>query len=125
MRLWRAVLLLNLSLAVGLFLGFLTWGRLALDLQRELELARSQAVAAGVERTWTLKGVVRAILPDMNVIVLTHEEIQGYMSPMTMGFRVHDPQLYRGLDIGDNVRFTLKGVPPNVVITGIVRDAKP
>ena len=75
-----------------------------------------------------LKGVMlacRAVLPDMNVIVLTHEDIPGYMGPMTMGFRVHEPQIYRGLDIGDPVRFTLKGVPPNLSITAIVREDKP
>ncbi len=125
MRLSRVVLLLNLALGVGLLLGFLAWGRQVAELERQLALARSQAAAAGVERTWTLRGVVRAILPDMNVIVLTHEEIPGYMGPMTMGFRVHEPQLYRGLDIGDSVRFTLKGAPPNLVITAIARDSKP
>ena len=122
MRLWRVVVLLNVALAVGLMLGFLVWGRRVVDLERELEMVRAQAALAGVERTWTLRGAVRAILPDMNVIVLTHEEITGYMSPMTMGFRVHDPQIYRGLDIGDTVRFTLKGVPPNLVITAIAKE---
>ena len=125
MRLWRAVVLANLALLIGLLLGFLAWGRQVIDLERELALARSQAGAAGVERTWTVRGVVRAVLPDLNVIVLTHEEIPGFMSPMTMGFRVHEPQLYRGLDIGESVRFTLRGVPPNVVITAIARDVTP
>jgi Cu/Ag efflux protein CusF len=49
----------------------------------------------------------------------------GFMAPMTMGFRVRDPQLYRGLDIGDTVRFTVVGVPPNVVITAIAREGAP
>jgi Cu/Ag efflux protein CusF len=121
-RLWRVVVLLNLAVAVGLLLGFLAWGRRAAELERELAMVRSQAAVAGVARTWTVRGAVRAILPDMNVIVLTHEEIEGYMGPMTMGFRVHDPQVYRGLDIGDTVRFTLTGVPPNLVITAIAKD---
>jgi Cu/Ag efflux protein CusF len=125
-RLWRVVVLLNVALAVGVLLGFLAWGRRVAEVERELATARAQAALAGVERTWTLRGAVRAILPDMNVIVLTHEEISGYMSPMTMGFRVHDPRIYRGLDIGDSVRFTLTGVPPNLVITAIAKEsAKP
>jgi len=123
--LWRVVLLVNLSLFVGLLLGFIAWGRQVVDLERELALARRQASAAAVERTWTVRGVVRAVLPDMNVVVLTHEDIPGYMGPMTMGFRVHEPQLYRGLDIGENVRFTLKGVPPNLLITAIAREDTP
>jgi len=125
MRLWRAVLLMNLALVVGLMLGFLVWGRRAAELGRELGALQLQVAQTGVEKTWTVKGVVRAVLPDMNVVVLTHEDIAGYMGPMTMGFRVHDPQLYRGLDIGDTVRFTLTGVPPNLVITAIAREGAP
>ena len=125
MRLWRAVLLMNLALIVGLMLGFLVWGRRVAELGRELGALQRQTAQAGVERTWTVKGVVRAVLPDMNVVVLTHEDITGYMGPMTMGFRVHDPQLYRGLDIGEPVRFTLTGVPPNLVITAIAREGSP
>lgn len=125
MKLWRAVVLLNLALGVGLLFGFLAWGRQVIELERQLALVRSETAAVGVERTWTVRGVVRAILPDLNVIVLTHEEIPGYMAPMTMGFRVHEPQLYQGLDIGENVRFSLRGVPPNVVITAIAREGTP
>ena len=128
MKLWRVVLLVNLSLGVGLLLGFLAWGRQVEVLERKLLLVRQQAALAGVERTWTLRGVVRAVLPDMNVVVLTHEDIPGYMGPMTMGFRVHEPQLYRGLDIGDPVRFTLNGVPPAAPftdLTGTVVSVKP
>jgi Cu/Ag efflux protein CusF len=124
-KLWRVVVLVNLALGVGLLLGFLAWGRQVSELERALELARRQATAAGEERTWTIRGVVRAVLPDMNIVVLTHEEIPGYMTPMTMGFRVRDPQLYRGLDIGDTVRFTLSGAAPNVVITAITREGTP
>src|SRR5262245_33733037 len=118
MRLWRAVLLMNLALALGLFLGFLAWGRPFLRLERELELARQQSAPA-VERTWTVRGVVRAIFPDRNTIVITHDDIPGYMPSMTMGFAVREPRLYEGLDIGETIRFTLTGVPPNVVITAI------
>jgi Cu/Ag efflux protein CusF len=74
-----------------------------------------------VERTWRVRGVVRAVLPELNVVVLTHEDLVGYMGSMTMGFRVPDPTLYEGLDIGDTVSFTLSGVPPNVEITAIAK----
>jgi Cu/Ag efflux protein CusF len=121
-RLWRAVVLLNVALGAGVLLGFLVWGRQIPALERQLEQARWQASGAGVARTWTVRGVVRAVLPDMNLVVLTHEEIPGFMAPMTMGFRVHRAELYRGLDIGETVRFTLEGVPPNVVITAIARE---
>ncbi len=121
MRLWRAVLLVNLALALGVLLGYVAWGRPAAQLERDLVAARRETGAWGQERTWDVRGVVRAVLPDSGVIVVTHDEIPGYMPAMTMGFRVHEPQLYQGLDIGVPVRFTLKGVPPNVLVTAIVR----
>jgi Cu/Ag efflux protein CusF len=40
---------------------------------------------------------------------------------MTMGFRTEDLALFKSLAVGDNVRFTLKGIPPNLLITEIVR----
>jgi Cu/Ag efflux protein CusF len=123
MRLWRVVLLINLALGVGLLFGYLAWGREAVRLGQELEQAKRQQSIVGTQRTWQSRGVVRAVLPDLNVVVLTHEELTGYMGPMTMGFRVHDPRLYEGLDIGDTVRFTLTGVPPNVEITALTKEA--
>lgn len=123
MRLWRVVLLVNLALAVGLLFGYLAWGREVVRLGQELEQARRQQPALGSPRTWQSRGVVRAVLPELNVVVLSHEDLAGYMGAMTMGFRVHDPKLYDGLDIGDTVRFTLTGAPPNVEITAIAKDA--
>jgi len=123
MRLWRVVMLVNLALGVGLLLGYLAWGRELSRLGQELEQARTRQLVAGSQRTWHARGVVRAVLPELNVVVLTHEDLPGYMGSMTMGFRVHDPKLYDGLDIGDTVRFTLTGAPPNVEITAIAKDA--
>lgn len=123
MRLWRVVLLINLALGLGLMLGYLAWGREATRLGRDLEQARRQQIVPGVPRTWSSRGVVRAVLPELNVVVLTHEDLAGFMGSMTMGFRVHDPKLYDGLDIGDVVRFTLTGVPPNVEITALAKEA--
>lgn len=123
MRLWRVVVLVNLALGVGLLFGYLAWGREVVRLGQELELARRQQPALGSTRTWHGRGVVRAVLPELNVVVLTHDDLAGYMGAMTMGFRVHDPKLYEGLDIGDTVRFTLTGVPPNVEITAMAKGA--
>jgi Cu/Ag efflux protein CusF len=123
MRLWRVILLLNLALGVGLLFGYLAWGREVARLGQELDLARRQRFAVGSQRSWQARGVVRAVLPELNVVVLTHEDLAGYMGSMTMGFRVHDPKLYEGLDIGDTVRFTLTGPPPNLEITALAKEA--
>jgi Cu/Ag efflux protein CusF len=90
MRLWRVILLVNLALGVGLLCGYLAWGREVARVGQELALARRQQATAGGQRTWQARGVVRAVLPELNVVVLTHEDLIGYMGSMTMGFRVHD-----------------------------------
>ena len=118
MRAWKAVVLINLALLVGVGWGYAFWGLRAARFQREL--AEAQATAAtGVERQWVVDGVVRAIFPELGVIVLTHGDITGYMPAMTMGFRVASPKIQESVAVGDAVRFTLKGVLPNVAITAI------
>jgi Cu/Ag efflux protein CusF len=113
---------MNLALAFGVMLGYLAWGRQLVRLEQELSAARRQAAVSG---TWTLHGVVRAVLPKANIVILTHEDIPGYMAAMTMGFPVKDSKLLEGLDIGETVRFTLTGVPPDLTITAISRESKP
>ena len=124
MKLWRAVLLLNLALAVGLLLGWLAWGREVSRL--EARLSQSQRVVViGGEQTWVVKGVVRAVIPEIQVLVLTHDEIPGYMSAgMTMGFKVKDARLLERARVGDVVRFTLTGVPPDLQITALATEGQ-
>ncbi len=124
MRLWRVIILLNLALAIGLLLGYLAWGRQVGALEQELALTRQSGTAPGIEQVFTTQGVVRALIPEINVVVLTHDEIKGFMPAMTMGFRTAEPQLFRGVAVGDVVRFTLKGVPPNVLITEMVKEGR-
>ena len=121
MRIWKVVLLVNLALALGVGWGYLWWGRQVVRLQREL--IATQAFGSAGEREWTVNGVIRAILPDLDVVVVTHDEMPGYMPPMTMGFRAVSPKIYAAVRIGDAVRFTVRGAPPNVRIVGIEKAA--
>ena len=116
MAVWRVVLLLNLALAIGIGWGYIWWGRETTRLTRELLEAR--AAAAG-PREYRSEGVVRAVLPEMNVVVITHEEITGYMPAMTMGFRATSPKVYETVQIGDAVHFTLRGTPPNLALVSL------
>jgi Cu/Ag efflux protein CusF len=116
MAVWRAVLLLNLALAVGIGWGYVWWGRQAERLGREL--AEARAATAG-PREYRAEGVVRAVLTDIGVVVITHEEIPGYMPAMTMGFRTTSPKIYEAVAVGDAVRFTLRGSPPNLAIVAV------
>jgi Cu/Ag efflux protein CusF len=116
MAVWKVVLLLDLALALGVGGGYVWWGRQVDRLRRELVEAR--AAAAG-PREFHAEGVVRAVLPEMGLVVITHEEIAGYMPAMTMGFRATSPKVYDAVEVGDAVRFTLGGVPPNLALTAI------
>jgi len=118
MAVWRVVLLVNLALVLGLVSGYVWWGRETERMRQELARARAASLA-GVEREFQGQGVVRAILPELNVVVVTHDEIPGYMPPMTMGFRAATPQLLNGVEVGDSVRFVLRGTLPNLSVTGI------
>lgn len=109
---------MNLALALGVLSGYVWWGRQAERLRQELAASRAPGVA-GVERELQAQGIVRAILPELNVVVVTHDEIPGYMPPMTMGFRAATPGLLDGVAVGDSVRFVLRGTLPNLQITGI------
>ncbi len=118
MRAWNAVIVINLALVVGVGWGYAFWGLRVGRLERELAEAKA-AVESGVERQWTVDGIVRASLPELGMLVLTHGEIPGFMPAMTMGFRVVSPKIQEAVSVGDAVRFTLRGVPPNVAVTTI------
>ena len=122
MRAWKVVLLLNLALVLGVSWGYLWWGRQARTLQRDLAAARVAAATTG-EREYHVTGVVRAALEDLGLLVVTHGEIPGYMPAMTMGFRTTSPKIVESVKVGDAVRFTLRGTPPNLAITAIEKTA--
>ena len=125
MRLWRVVLLLNLAVGVGVLVGWLAWGQQIPRLERRLLESQQRVLIVGGEQTWIVKGVVRAVIPEIQVVVLTHDEIPGYMpAGMTMGFKAQDPKLLQRARVGDVVRFTLKGVPPDVQITALVKEGQ-
>jgi hypothetical protein len=118
MPVWQVALMLNLTFAVGLGLGYAGWGRRAEALDREFDAARAQverlereraACAPGArtgEQQWEGRGVVRAVYPQL--LVITHEEIRGLLPARTTSFRAASP-LRESLRIGDPIRFSLRG----------------
>ena len=119
MPVWQVALVLNLTFAVGLGLGYAGWGRRAEALGREFDAARAQverlererqACAAGAragEQQWEGRGVVRAVYPQ--VLVITHEEIRGLLPARTTGFRAGASTIRDPIRVGDAIRFSLRG----------------
>ena len=119
MPVWQVVLVLNLTFAVGLGLGYAGWGRRAEALDQEFEAARAQverlererqACAAGAragEQQWEGRGILRALYPQL--LVITHEEIRGLLPARTTSFRAASPKLRDALRVGDAIRFSLRG----------------
>jgi len=132
MPVWQVALVLNLTFAVGLGLGYAGWGRRAEALDREFDAARAQverlereraACAPGArtrEQQWEGRGVVRAVYPQL--LMITHEEIRGLLPARTTGFRAASPTLRESIRVGDPIRFSLRGtVADDAAVVAIER----
>jgi hypothetical protein len=131
MSVWQVVLLVNLALAVGLGFGYARWGRQMERLEQELKAARAlverleqerEARPTGAragEQQWEARGVVRAIFPDADLLVITHEEIPGFLPARTTGFKAASRKIHDAARVGDAIRFTLRGKSRDVVIVAI------
>ncbi len=109
MRIWKVILLVDLALALGVGGGYLWWAREVRTLRQELAAARQAAeTRLARERSWTVRGIVRVVLPSQGAIFITHETIPDLMPGMTMGFEAEDPKILDGLQPGDPIRFTLQ-----------------
>jgi hypothetical protein len=119
MPVWQVALVLNLTFAVALGLGYAAWGRRAEALEREFDAVRAQverlereraACGPGTragEQQWEGRGVIRAIYPQL--LVITHEEIRGLLPARTTSFRAASSTLRESIGIGDPIRFSLRG----------------
>jgi Cu/Ag efflux protein CusF len=118
MRLWRVIVLLNLALAVGMGLGYIRWAREVRRLEGEVARLRDEGTRAS-RKTWTARGIVRAVVPQVGAVFLTHEALPGLMESMTMAFQAESPKLLAGLAPGDEVRFTLRQDADRLVVVAI------
>ena len=60
------------------------------------------------EKLYDIKGKVLALMPEKSELKLDHEDIPGLMPAMKMDFKVADPKLLQGLQVGDSVQGKLK-----------------
>jgi protein SCO1/2 len=63
--------------------------------------------ASSFLQAYATRGVIKELKPDGKTVVITHEEIPGFMPAMTMPFEVHDAKELTGLQAGDTVAFQL------------------
>ena len=63
--------------------------------------------AAPRARQYELEGQVLALRIDEREVLIKHGDIKGFMPGMTMPFKVRDPQLLDGRQVGDLVKATL------------------
>jgi protein SCO1/2 len=72
-------------------------------------------------KPYALHGQVIAITPDRRVLTIKHDDIQGFMSAMTMPYEVTEPSITKDLVVGDVIDATLlvfeSGVPKLSTIT--------
>ena len=125
MRLFKVVILTAIALGIGVLFGSLSGQWELARLRRELAGAKQTTVAQVGERIWTVRGIVRGVAPAQQLILITHEDIPGLMTGMTMAFRTDDSKLLRGLTSGDRIQFTLKETAPQVVVVSIRKEDRP
>jgi protein SCO1/2 len=70
-------------------------------------------------RQFPLTGEVLAIKPDRSEIQVKHDEVKGFMEPMTMWFAIRDAALVEGLAPGDLISATLVLTADNHYLTAI------
>jgi hypothetical protein len=86
-------------------------------------------VGAQVRGDWRGRGVVLALLPppsslhaERPVIIIEHEPIAGLMDErMSMPFIAASTDLFRGIAVGDRVRFALAETPDALLVVSLER----
>ncbi len=123
MRLYKVILLVNLAVGVGFLLGSLWWAQEVGRLRREVTAVRQEGSArSSLDERWPANGVVRVIVPDINRIIIDHEDIPGLMEAMTMAFEPDDSTMLNGLAPGDRVRFILQKRDERLMLVSIEKD---
>jgi Cu/Ag efflux protein CusF len=122
MRLSTAMMLLNLTLGAGVLIGY-QWS--ARDLGRPPSPVTSgRADARPDTGIWTVKGIVRGVIPAQNLVVVTHEPIPGLMGAMTMRFRVEPSRPLERLSAGDLIEFTLERRGTELVVVALRKEGE-
>ena len=94
---------------------------LAVGCKRE---AAMTPASTSTNQTYSVRGVVQAILPDHRHVTIKHEAIPGYMAAMTMDFSVRETNALASLAPGDEISFTLVVTADDDWIENVQRTGK-
>src|SRR3954469_22733804 len=72
-------------------------------------------------REYQLRGQIVAVDPARQELTIKHEDIRGFMPGMTMPFKVRDPRLLEGREVGDLVSGTLVVEDSRAYLTTVER----
>jgi mono/diheme cytochrome c family protein len=72
-------------------------------------------------KTYRSMAVIKAVETKDNKLTIDHEDIPGFMAPMTMTWPVSDPAMLAGLKAGDKVEFEIIRNGSDVTITKCVK----
>lgn len=61
------------------------------------------------------EGVVQYVNSKEDILVVEHEQIEGFADAMTMSYQVKSPDLLKGLDQGDRIKFKIDGVTQMII----------
>jgi Cu/Ag efflux protein CusF len=126
MRLYKVVLLVNLAVGVGFVLGSLWWVQEVGRLRREVVSIKQGASARpSADESWSARGMVRVIAPELNRIFIDHGDIPGLMEAMTMAFEPENPKMFNGLTPGDQVSFTVRKKGERLLLVAIEKGWSP
>ena len=70
-------------------------------------------------RQFPLTGEVLAVKPDRSEVQVKHDEVKGFMEPMTMWFNIKDPRLLDAVAPGDLISATLVLTAEDSYLTGL------
>ena len=97
------------------------WSSAGADNLIACDVAVSKIPGWSPPRSYQLQGQVLAVRADTHEVLITHEDIKGFMPGMTMPFKVSDQRLLNDLAPGDLVSATLVVRTDTAVLSAITR----
>ncbi|MCA3219249.1 MAG: copper-binding protein [Burkholderiales bacterium] len=78
--------------------------------------------ASTTAQTEMADGEVRRVDKAKGTLLIRHGEIKSLnMSPMTMAFKLQDPKMADGLNVGDKIRFVAVQKGDDLIVTNLLK----